>query len=58
MSNLNQGLVFSRAVEKLREGQTASLFEPLLSNLNTNQWQNGVMELSNLILKGEPGKTY
>ena len=58
VTSINQGLVYSRAVERLKEGEDPSAFEPLLSNLNTNEWKNGVIELSNLTLKGEPGRAY
>ena len=58
VSNLKSGVMYSRAIEKVREGQSGSSFEPLLSNLNSNEWHNGVIHLTNLTLKGEPGKHY
>lgn len=58
VTNVQRGTVYTTAKEKKLEEQAASTFEPLLSNLNTNEWANGVIEVTNLKLKGEPGKTY
>ena len=58
VSNIQLGTVYTTAKEKVKQGEEPSTFEPLLSNRNTNEWTNGVIQVTNLKLKGEPGKTY